>query len=428
MKPEFPSAPAPPPSTLPPPPHFSLLIKPASADCNLKCEYCFYLGKCVLYPETKRHRMSEAVLERMIRSYLATAQPAYNFGWQGGEPTLMGLDFFRRVTDLQQKHGQPGTSVANGVQTNATLIDDAMAEHFARFNFLLGCSLDGPEEVHDLYRHTIAGAPSHRDVLRGIGVLRKHKVEFNILVLVSQSNVRRAREVYRYLVGEGFLYHQYIPCVEYDAAGNRLPFAIGGEAWGAFLCDLFEEWRARDTYRVSIRHFDSLLAKLVDGAVSVCTLGRNCCQYFVVEYNGDIYPCDFFVEPHLRIGNVADTSWDAALRADIYRRFGELKSDWNERCNACRHLDLCAGDCLKHRLYANRPPSAPSALCEGWSMFLERTRPGFEQLAADIRQKRIAEQNRFAAALPPPARGAIGRNDPCSCGSGRKFKHCCGKC
>jgi len=230
---------------------FSLLIKPASADCNLRCEYCFYLEKCGLYPQSKRHRMTHRVLDELVKGYLATEQPVYNFGWQGGEPTLMGLDFFRRVTDLQMRYGRAGASVANGLQTNATLIDDPLAAHFARYKFLLGCSLDGPEAIHDMYRRAASGRPSHADVMRGIRTLQHHGVSFNILILVSKANVARAREVYEYLLENSFYYHQYIPCVEMEG-GHPLPFTITGDEWGEFLCTIFDLWRPSDTDRVSI--------------------------------------------------------------------------------------------------------------------------------------------------------------------------------
>jgi hypothetical protein len=232
----------------------------------------------------------------IIRGYLSTPQLVCTFGWQGGEPMLMGLDFFRRVTDFQQKHGRAGTRIANGIQTNATLIDDAAAEHFARYRFLIGCSLDGPAQMHDRYRRATGGGPSHAAVLRGINLLERHRVEFNILVLVTQANVHHAKEVYRYLVDLGFYYHQYIPCVEVDKTGTLLPFVVTGRQWGDFMCEIFDLWYYQDRQTVSIRYFDSILKKLIDGSCNICTLGNNCCQYFVVEYNGDIYPCDFFLE------------------------------------------------------------------------------------------------------------------------------------
>ena len=408
---------------------FTLLVKPASADCNLRCEYCFYLEKSRLYPGSKHHRMSAAVLERMIEGYMATKQPAYTFGWQGGEPMLMGLDFFRKITELQQKYGRAGDVVSNGLQTNATLIDDETARHLRSYRFLVGCSLDGPAEIHDRYRRSIGGAASHADVLRGIDVLRRHKVEFNILVLVSRSNVHRAPEVYRYLTDQGFLHQQYVPCVEFDREGTLRSFAIDGPEWGDFLCELFDQWYREDAFRVSIRHFDAVLAKMVDGATNVCSMGRDCCQYFVVEHNGDIYPCDFFVREELRLGNVMQTSWKEALASSTYRDFGSQKSQWNEACKTCDCLDLCAGDCLKHRIEAGGSPRTLSRLCTGWKQFFRHTRERFDQLAETVRTRRIEEQRITSHSLVQTNRplSSAGRNAPCPCGSGRKFKKCCGR-
>jgi uncharacterized protein len=231
-----------------------------------------------------------------------------------------------------------------------------MAEHFSRYHFLVGCSLDGPAKIHDRYRRTISGKPSHVNVLRGIETLKRHQVEFNTLVLVSQSNVNHAREVYRYLLDQGLLYHQYIPCVEFNEHGELLPFAINGEEWGEFLCEIFDEWYRKDAFTVSIRHVDSILSKMIEGAANVCTMGLNCCQYLVVEYNGDIYPCDFFVQQQFRLGNIMDTSWEEALASKTYQDFGEQKAKWNKACEACDFLGLCHGDCIKHRAYAGNPP------------------------------------------------------------------------
>lgn len=372
--------------------------------------------------------MSDAVLEQLIKGYMATKQPTYSIGWQGGEPTLMGLDFFRKVTHFQEKYGRAGAVVGNGLQTNVTLITDEMAEHFSKYHFLLGCSLDGPASVHDRYRHTLRGKPTHTDVLRGIETLKRNSVEFNILTLVSQSNVHRAREIYGYMVDQGFFYHQYIPCVEFDENGELLPFSINGKEWGGFMCEIFDEWYSKDVYRVSIRHFDSILFKMVEGSINVCNLGRNCCQYFVVEYNGDIYPCDFFVEESLRLGNVMDTSWKEVLSSKTYNKFGAQKAQWNKECQACDCLDLCSGDCLKHRIYAGNPPQNLSRLCEGWKQFIRHARSRFEYLAQEIRERRM-EEKRLLDQQKRQARetfSSVGRNDPCPCGSGRKFKKCCG--
>lgn len=400
---------------------FSLLVKPASADCNLRCQYCFYLDRASVYPETSVHRMSDAVLERMISSYMATKQTTYSFGWQGGEPTLMGAEFFKKVTAYQQKHGASGASVSNGLQTNGTLITDELATHLAEYKFLLGVSIDGPADIHDSYRLNAGGAPTHAMVMRGIETIRRHNIEFNTLTLVTQANARRGREVYEWLTSQGFLYHQYIPCVEFDHEGRLAPFSLDAEAWGQFLCDLFDGWYPSDTRRVSVRLFDSLLNKMVYDRVVVCHLGRDCRQYFVVEHNGDIYPCDFFVRPELRLGNIVNTTWEQSLASDIYTMFGKAKAQWNEECNQCQWLCLCAGDCMKHRQGAPASPRSLSVLCAGMKRFFAHTYSRFKELAEGIRADILEEESQSASMFP-----AAGRNDLCPCGSGRKFKKCCG--
>jgi uncharacterized protein len=371
--------------------------------------------------------MSAEVLERMIASYMATEQPQYIFGWQGGEPTLMGVDFFRLVTALQLEYAPPGAVVSNGLQTNATLIDDDLARHLAAYNFLVGVSIDGPPELHDRWRTTPAGHGSHAAVLRGIECLKRHGVAYNALVLVSSANVSRPRQVYSYLSDLGILYHQYIPCVEFDRDGNPLPWTITGEQWGDFMCGIFDEWFPGDTRRVSVRLFDSILALMVDQVRNVCHLHRNCCQYFVVEYNGDVYPCDFFVEESLKLGNIMTASWGEMQDSPAYGEFGRRKAMWNNACAQCRLLHFCAGDCLKHRLRGSAGPRTLSWLCDGWKKFYAHTLPAFERLAKEIREERAREEiARRESVRAEAQRRNIRRNDPCPCGSGRKYKHCCG--
>ncbi len=403
---------------------FSLLIKPASADCNCACTYCFYLDRAALYPHTISHRMNDEVLERLIASFMATAQPQYAFGWQGGEPTLMGLAFFERVVELQKRYGVQGSSVANGLQTNGLRIDQPFARHLARYRFLTGVSLDGPAEIHNRYRTLAGGGESHQGVMRGIRHLRECGAEFNILTLVSQANVSRAREVYRYLGEHGFMHQQYIPCDEVDEQGRRLPFAISGEQWGDFLCELFDQWYAGDTRRVSIRLFDAILSRLVDNQYAVCHMDRQCSHYFVVEYNGDVYPCDFFVEADLRLGSIMDSSWDSLRHSRIYREFSNRKKAWAAACESCPYAPFCHGDCPKNRrgMYAGDPRTL-SRLCAGWKQFYGHALPAFKKLAEKIRSERSRLEAARAGAPPSPP----GRNDPCPCGSGKKYKHCCGK-
>jgi uncharacterized protein len=373
---------------------FSLLIKPASADCNLACTYCFYLPKADLYPESSRHRMSESTLKRLISTYLATDQQIYSFSWQGGEPTLMGVDFFRTVVELQSRYGRPGSTVSNGLQTNATMITDELATLWAEYRFLVGVSLDGPEEIHDAFRKDRRDIGSYKRVIHGIELLNKHGVEFNILVAVNAANVGMARRIYTFLVDMGIRYHQYIPIVEFDEQGHPLPFSIEGTEWGGFLEDLFEVWYP-DAGRVSIRLFDAILTYLVDGSRILCTMGGDCRQYFLVEHNGDVYPCDFFATPELRLGNILKTEWNALLASSRYEAFGRQKAQWNELCDDCPFLDLCMGDCLKHRFYGVpglRPdPGSLSRLCSGWKLFYESCLPGFRRIARRIQRRRSRE-------------------------------------
>lgn len=402
---------------------FSLLVKPTSADCNLRCTYCFYLEKAALYPQPGNHRMTDEVLERMVATYMGTPQPVYSFGWQGGEPTLMGTAFFRRAVELQKRYGGPGARVANGLQTNATMITHDLASLLAEYRFLVGVSLDGPAEVHDVYRKNMAGGGSHARVMRGIELLQDHGVDFNILVLVNRGNVNRATEVYEYLVEHGFLYQQYIPCVEYDADGRLLPFAISGEEWGHFMTEVFDRWYPSDTRRVSIRHFDSVLELLVHRRYNVCAMSGACDHYFVVEHNGDVYPCDFFVRSDTQIGSImtsgADPSiWAAFQNSPRYRAFAARKSNWNARCSSCPYLPYCSGDCPKHRYHHGDDPRQLSLLCPGWRIFYDATLDRLKDLA-----RTVLVRDGNPATLPSLVQTA---DETCYCGSGKRFRNCHG--
>jgi uncharacterized protein len=379
---------------------FSLLVKPASADCNLSCRYCFYLDACTFYPEAGRRRMSDATLDRMIAGYMATRQPVYTFGWQGGEPTLMGVQFFRRAVELQATHARPGSQIANGLQTNGTLLDDEFAAFLAEYRFLVGVSLDGPAAMHDAERRTAGGQGSHAMVMAGIECLRRNRVEFNIVTLVNRANVSNPVKVYDYLVAHGFDYHQYIECVEFAPDGTLQPFAITGQAWGNFLCRLFDRWHQRDTRRVSVRLFDTVLARLVNGVSNCCASSENCCQYFVVEHNGDVYPCDFHVRPAWKLGNVTRDCWTNLQQSPVYAAFGERKRQWNTKCARCDFLQFCMGDCPKNRGGpANQDSTRLSHLCEGWRQFYRHTLPRFQELAEDIRREQRQSATRSQSGL-----------------------------
>lgn len=367
------------------------------------------------------------MLEQMISSYMSTFQPAYFFSWQGGEPTLMGVEFFQKVLEFQKKYGRRGAIVSNGLQTNATLIDNRLASLLSKYRFLVGVSIDGPPEIHNQFRRHISGRGSHSDVIRGIECLKRHSVEFNVLILVTSANVHQGKEVYRYLCNLNISHHQYIPCVEFNKKGQLLPFAISGEQWGVFLCSIFDEWIRGDIRNVSIRDFDAVLGHLIDWQYGTCRQAGSCDGYFLVEYNGDVYPCDFFVELQKKLGNIVENTWDELENSARYRSFVAQKSSWNIHCVRCPYLRYCSGDCLKYRFYKNTNPKNISWLCRGWKTFYRHTLSTFEKIALTIINERQtalpSHQRRYSEKLP---RIQLRRNDPCFCGSGKKFKHCHG--
>lgn len=376
---------------------FSLLIKPASADCNLRCDYCFYLDRASLYPETTTHRMQPEVLQRLVRGFLALPMPVHTLAFQGGEPLMMGEEFYREVVRVQECYARPGAVISNSVQTNGTLITPTLAEFFARRHFLTGVSVDGPAEIHDRQRCNCAGKGSHADVIRGIDCLRDAGAEFNILTLVSQANIGEPEALYDYLRDDlGVRFHQYIECVEFAPDGSPAPFAVTPEQWGEFLCRLFDHWYATDTRRVSVRLFDSLLARLISGEEHACTLGTDCRKYLVVEHNGDVYPCDFYVRPEYKLGNILTHDWDELVDSPLFAAFGARKRTWNVACAACPHLDLCRGDCPKNRVghSSAADPATLSYLCPGWKRFYAYARPRLEKLAENVRKAQRKQQKR----------------------------------
>src|SRR5689334_10066828 len=292
----------------------ALLIKPASAVCNLDCEYCFYLDRAAdPYSALPARRMTLETLERLVDTYLFYSYPNSVFAFQGGEPTLAGLPFFEKLVSYQQEFGRNGQSVSNAMQTNAVLLTKDWCDLFRSYNWLLGVSLDGPEAVHDRYRFNKSGQPTWRKVVDAVELLQANKVEFNILCVLSQSNVDQPRELYRFFRSLGVDNIQFIPLAEFDGEGNPLPFTITAEQYGRFLCDVFDIWWP-DRRKVRIRFFDNLAEATAGQKPGSCTLHETCDSYCVVEYNGDVYPCDFFVEKEWKLGNVTLDSWPEIAR------------------------------------------------------------------------------------------------------------------
>ena len=361
---------------MPQPPSFSLLLKPASYSCNLRCRYCFYLPKERMFGPGA-HRMSPGTLEAVVSKYMACPMPVHAFAWQGGEPTLMGVDFFREAVRLQRRQSRGG-ECTNALQTNGTLLDDEWGQFLREHAFLVGISLDGPEALHNRFRLRADGVGSYAEVLRGLEVLKRHGVAFNALTLVSAANQDHPEDVYEFLKERGVAYHQYIECVEFDERGLRRPYSLSPGKWGEFLCRLFDAWYPGDTRSVSIRLFDSILSRLLTGVPTMCPMSGHCCNYFVVEHDGGIYPCDFHVRPDLRIGNILETDFPTLWQSPLYQRWGDGKDPRRAECSACRYLPLCMGDCPKNRR------EGCSALCEDWKMFYSHTIERFEILARQL--------------------------------------------
>ena len=411
----------------------SILVKPAGPDCNLACTYCFYLKKGELFPDAPVHRMNGAVLEEMVRQFLEQGGREVNFGWQGGEPTLMGLPFFEKAVELQQRYGR-GQVVGNGLQTNGILLDRKWARFLHAYSFLVGLSLDGPEHVHDRYRRRRDGSGTWAAVTDRAKLLLDAGVAVNALVTVNDYSVRFADEIYDFLKELGFVYMQFIPIVEPhpERPGEPAPFTVDPEPYGAFLCTLFDRWmgdfkEGRPT--TSIRFFESLFHLYAGVAPPECTLLERCGIYVVVEHNGDVYACDFFVTPEWRLGNLLEGDrLEALLNSPKQESFAEAKAALPGECRSCRWIALCRGGCPKDRIASPQGKSV-NHLCPAFKQLFTHADERMQRLAEAWHRERTETEERLrrTRALIQAAGHEPGRNDPCPCGSGLKYKKCCGR-
>lgn len=367
---------------------FPLLIKPASYSCNLRCAHCFYAPVMTPLPQKQGQRMSEETLTTLIKSYLGTPLKRHVFIWQGGEPTLMGEDFFERVIFLQNKYKKIDGIIENCLQTNGTLISKNFSKFLAKNDFLVGLSIDGPEAMHDFYRVYADKKGSYARVMRCFETMNQHGVKINSLTLLSSNNVHNAVEIFHHLAGKNILFQQYIPCVEFDENGNACSWTVDPTGWGRALCNLFDAWLAEQG-RISIRYFDALLYRFLTGKSGICHMGKHCGQYAVVEYNGDIFPCDFFVNEQWRLGNICNNTWQDIWKHPVYLNFQQAKSDYANECAKCKWLYICAGDCQKHRgISGAKANAARSWLCTGYKIFFEHAAPTLRKLTqADADQR-----------------------------------------
>jgi uncharacterized protein len=419
---------------------FHAMAKPGGSDCNLDCVYCFYLEKATLYRDDSRHRMNDAVLEAYVRQYIA-ATPVENevvFTWQGGEPTLLGLGFFERAVRLQQRYGE-GRRISNSFQTNGLLIDDAWCAFFRQHDFLIGLSLDGPAEIHDAYRVTRGGQPSHALVMRALALLQTHGVRYNVLACVNHRSSQAPLDVYRFLRDSGVQYVQFIPVVERlpDArdrevgltlrspsgkvlaaalpagkgsataadgsatAGNGSATAGDGsvtdwsvrpEHYGAFLSRIFDEWIGRDVGKLYVMNFEWALANYMGRPGASCHHQPTCGKAVVIEHNGDVYACDHYVYPEFRLGNITTSNLTSMVDLPSQTRFGMDKLDTlPQQCRRCNMVGGCWGGCPKHRfvMSADNEPGL-NYLCKGYHQFFTHSVPYLKALSQIVASGRPA--------------------------------------
>jgi serine-type anaerobic sulfatase-maturating enzyme len=432
-----------------PPPAFHLLAKPTGAVCNLDCAYCFFLSKEMLFPGSS-FRMADELLETYIRQLIEAhvSVPEVTIAWQGGEPTLMGLDFFRHAVELTARHLAPGQRAAHTIQTNGTLLDAEWAAFFGEHDFLVGISIDGPRELHDAYRVNKGGKGSFDDVIRGLGHLRDAAVEWNALTTIHAANADYGREVYCFLRDEcGAEFIQFIPIIErvaeanedgtvpwtswrdrplYVQAGERVTGrSVTGEQYGRFLIDVFEEWVRRDVAAVYVQMFDVALANWYGEPPSLCIHSETCGAALALEHTGDLYSCDHFVEPAYRLGNIRETHLLELVGSAQQRQFGLDKRDTLPRfCLECDVRFACHGGCPKDRFIATPDgESGLNYLCDGYKAFFHHVDRPMRLMAERLRRGGAPSE---IMALYAGEDARRGRNDACSCGSGRKWKQCHG--
>lgn len=436
---------------------FHVLAKPTGAVCNLACKYCFFLSKDILYPGSS-FRMTDEILEAYIRQTIESQQTTeVTVAWQGGEPTLMGLDFFRRSIELEKKYQKPGTRILNTIQTNGVLINDEWCRFFRENNFLVGLSLDGPREMHDAYRVNKGGKGTFDEVVGAARLMKEHQVNFNILTTVHKANADHPLEVYRFFRDDlGAQFIQFIPIVEratpdtltltnegwggerskflYTQEGNLVTErTVKSEEWGNFLIAIFDEWVRRDVGKMFVQMFDAALASWVGAPPALCIFAETCGDAVALEHNGDLYSCDHFVEPKYLLGNLSETPLVEMVASEKQRTFGRDKRDTLPKyCQECEVRFACNGECPKNRFILT-PDGEPGLnyLCAGYKAFFNHIDRPMRIMAELLRRGRYADEVMNILAEEEKAKLTSAykeaqRNDPCPCGSGRKFKRCHG--
>lgn len=380
-----------------------VMLKPVGSACNLNCEYCYYLEKEYLYPSAKNQMMTDVLLEKFTEEYLnAQTQNEVSFTWHGGEALLRPISFYKKALEYQKKYGK-GRQILNVLQTNGTLLNDAWCEFFRENDFLIGVSIDGPQEFHDEYRRNKGGLPTFVKVMKGIQLLKKHGVEFNALAVVNDYNADHPVEFYNFFKSIDCRYIQFAPIVErLQPQGNGLKlttpdeeapmadFSVKPVQWGKFLCGLFDEWIKEDVGKFYIQMFDSTLANWVGEQPGVCTLAKHCGHAGVMEFNGDVYSCDHFVFPKYKLGNLHTDSLVSMMYSERQLKFGTDKFDKLPRqCKECEFLFACNGECPKNRFAKTKDgEEGLNYLCAGWKMFYSHVAPYMDFMKRELQNQR----------------------------------------
>lgn len=356
-------------------PPINILIKPASSACNMACSYCFYQDVAQHREQAFEGMLSLADMERVIQAGMEYAEHICSFAFQGGEPTLAGLDFYRRVVELQQKYARPGVTIRNAIQTNGMLVDEEWARFFAQQHFLVGLSLDGPADLHNLNRRDAAGEGTFNRVLRAAQLMDKHGVEFNILCVVTGRNARSVEKIYRFYRKQGFRWLQFIPCLEpMEQQRGEEKYHLSAEGYGDFLIRLFDLWYEdlrRGAY-ISIRHLDNWLSILLGDRPEACNMAGQCSVQFVVEGDGGVYPCDFYVLDEWRMGTVGEISFAEMQAGEVARRFVEASLRVPEQCRACRWYGLCRNGCRRDRVVLPGGEIDQTCYCAAYRKFFSQ--------------------------------------------------------
>ncbi len=366
---------------------FQVFVKPTGSLCNLGCKYCYYLEKEHLYREDESFQMPLDTMESYIVQHIAASPDnVITFSWHGGEPTLLGLEYFRRIVEIQRRHKPPNKTIINGVQTNGTLLDDEWCRFFSEEEFAVGLSLDGPREMHDMFRVTKDHKPTFEQTMRGYNLLQKHKVHTDTLCVVNVYNVQHPLLVYRFFKQINAQFITFLPCVD-PQPGTELgisEISVPSEAWGRFLCTIFDEWVNKDIGYVKVQIFEEALRTAFNQEHSLCIFRPTCGDIPVIEHNGDFYLCDHYVDADHLLGNIHETPFVELLESPTQREFGDAKlSTLPKYCLECSVRTMCNGECPKNRFLVT-PDGEPGLnyLCAGYKHFFSHCQPFIGEVTA----------------------------------------------